>query len=296
LFSYLYKDSVIRRELSCHLPIGQRLILESQNVVLEATPLPTPMISNLGPNADESTASDGTSRQITVVKQPSIADHTVGTRKTVAFQSSSPQTIVVLLNNIVDPQNVGSIIRSAHFFGIAAVVLPTRKTADLSSGSVLKAASGAAEAVNVFLAPDVDRFISKSWKEGWLVLAATVEEPDDDGDSVIQTRQTLGKKKTQLAVGGETPALDKIVHHDGQPILLVLGSEERGIQKDLLWHAHGFLNIRRSGEDSVGVDSLNVGVAAGILFTELTRVPKTSLPAAAPSEDGEPAEKPEKMW
>jgi 21S rRNA (GM2251-2'-O)-methyltransferase len=247
-----------------------------------------PLLSHLTGNAEETTPSDSLSRHITVIKQQSIATSSKVPEKIASFQSNSPHTIVAVLNDIVDPQNVGSIIRSAHFFGLAGVVLPTRNTADLSSGATLKAASGAAEAVNVFGTADVERFIAKSRKEGWMVLAAELEDsPGVDS----RPHRAYRKKKEQLVVGQEEPVLKKLLQRDGQPVLVVLGGEERGVRKDLLWNVNGYLSVPRKGVDSVGVDSLNVGVAAGIIFAELTRMSKI-----VPAEKGKSEEEAEKLW
>ena len=114
---------------------------------------------------------------------------------------------------------------------------------------MLKASSGGAEAVNVFLIRDMDHFVAKSRQAGWTVLAATM--PDD---SLMSMR-----RKARFVI----PA--------AKPILAGLRGEKAGIDRALLRHADAYVSVRRGGPDSVHVDSLNVSVAAGLIFAEVTR-------------------------
>jgi hypothetical protein len=72
----------------------------------------------------------------------------------------------------------------------------------------------------------------------------------------------------------EVPAVAPIVRRLGRDVagvVVVLGAETGGIERRLMRHADGFVSVRRMGVDDVCVDSLNVSVAAGLVFAEVTR-------------------------
>jgi 23S rRNA (guanosine2251-2'-O)-methyltransferase len=145
--------------------------------------------------------------------------------------------IVVVLDQLSDPHNVGAILRTAAAFGVTAVVVQNRH-APPQSGALAKAASGALEIV-----PYVEV----------VNIARTLDELSDHGFWRIA-----------LAGDGADALTDVIPPGD---VALVLGSEGDGIRRLVREHceAAAFIPIARN------VESLNVSNAAAIALYELTR-------------------------
>ncbi|QIW94834.1 hypothetical protein AMS68_000352 [Peltaster fructicola] len=166
--------------------------------------------------------------------------------------------LVVFLDGITDPGNVGNIIRTAHFFGADAVAIATQTCASITSPVLAKASAGACEALPIFTVPHASGFIYSSRQQGWNICAAVAPaalESDPQG----KTRQHLTTQ--QMAVGSQMA---------GKPCILMLGAEGEGLRDNLLKKADTFLTIpqmkhNQEGVD-VGVESLNVATAAALLI------------------------------
>lgn len=146
---------------------------------------------------------------------------------------SGEQPLIVVLDGVTDPRNLGAIVRSAAAFGAHGVVIPERRAAGMTA-SAWKTSAGAAARVPVARATNLVR---------WLVAA-----------------QRSGATVVGLAMGGglELPDLDP--DQAAGPLVIVVGSEGRGL---------GHL-VSQTCDHLVGIpidsatESLNAGVAAGI--------------------------------
>ena len=83
------------------------------------------------------------------------------------------------MDEIVDPQNLGAVLRSAHFLGVAGVVVCAKNSAPLSP-VVSKASSGALERMDVRSVGVMPRFLRRCVEEGWDVFGAD-NAPDAEG-------------------------------------------------------------------------------------------------------------------
>lgn len=146
------------------------------------------------------------------------------------IQQQTTGSLLLLLDSIEDPRNLGALIRSAEAFGAMAVILPRDRSAPLSSLAI-KASAGAGERL------DVVRVIN---------LARAIVELQDRGVQVYG-----------LAAEG-TESLPEVAF--GDSVALVLGSEGKGLRRLTREKCDGLLSIPMTG----GVGSLNVAVAAGI--------------------------------
>jgi 23S rRNA (guanosine2251-2'-O)-methyltransferase len=141
---------------------------------------------------------------------------------------------LLFLDGIQDPQNLGSVLRSAVFFGVPGVVIPKWRAASLTA-AVVRASAGAARLIPIAQVSNVGTSMEAARKKGiWLVGA------DMDGEDV---------KKTDIP----------------RPFALVLGSEGEGLH-DLVRKKCDLMVRIQKGSDSSAVASLNVGVAVGILL------------------------------
>ncbi|OYX35322.1 MAG: 23S rRNA (guanosine(2251)-2'-O)-methyltransferase RlmB [Caulobacterales bacterium 32-69-10] len=145
--------------------------------------------------------------------------------------------LLLMLDQVTDPQNVGAIFRSAAAFGARAVILQDRHAPPFT-GALAKAAAGAIDQV-----PSV-RVVN---------LARALEQLGE-----------LGWRSVGLAGEAGTPLAEAL---DGTPTVLVLGSEGEGLRRLVGEHCDVLANIPMPG----GFESLNVASAAAIALYEGAR-------------------------
>lgn len=142
-----------------------------------------------------------------------------------------------LLDGITDPQNLGAILRSARAFGIHGVVVPKDRSCPVTS-AVFRASAGAAAHVPIVVVTNLSRAVETMQENGfWLYAAA--------GDGETELPSLVPAARTGI----------------------VLGSEEHGIRRLVRSKCDGSVRIPMEP----AVESLNVGVAAGILAFHLGR-------------------------
>ncbi len=149
---------------------------------------------------------------------------------------SRDDALVLLLDGITDPQNLGAILRSAEQFGADAVLLPKRRTAGLDS-RVARASAGATAHLTVIESLNLAETVSTLKEHGFWVYAA------DAGGTPAPWLKFAGK------------------------IGLVMGSEGSGVRRLVRDRCDGLVSIPTLGR----LDSLNVSVATGVLLYELRR-------------------------
>ena len=145
-------------------------------------------------------------------------------------------TFFIILDGITDPHNLGSIIRTADAVGAHAVIIPKRRSVQITP-IVAKASAGAVEYLPVCKVTNIVNTI-KTLKENGLWIAAV----DMDGQTFYQ--QNLGG-----------------------PLGLVVGSEGEGISRLVKQNCDFTVSMPMSGN----VTSLNASVAGGILLYEVYR-------------------------
>ena len=116
-----------------------------------------------------------------------------------------PKNLVLLLDRITDPQNVGAILRSAEVFGTTAVITPTRYSAP-ETGALAKTASGALERQPYLRVPNLARAIAGLKQMGYLCVGL-------DGSSsidIVKGFREIPKVPIALVVGAEGPGLREL--------------------------------------------------------------------------------------
>ncbi|KAK6440369.1 hypothetical protein LTR95_003411 [Oleoguttula sp. CCFEE 5521] len=225
-------------------------------VVLEASALPALPVLSLG------LPSPSTSEIPLELSHQSREEEAInGAASTLPFTSTSitnQQPFILFLDGITDPGNIGAILRSAHFFGVTAVAVATNTCAPLTSPVLAKASSGACEAVPLFAISKPAAFILESKKAGWGIYAAVAPSPSKGGRA---------KQVSSTTLSNASPLAEK-------PCILMLGGEGEGLRENLRNKADVEITIERrtpAGAVDVGVDSVNVSVAAGLLAEAFTR-------------------------
>jgi len=221
------------------------------NYILEASPLPQLPVTGLG-RLSETGGNPGFHVDLAHQSAEEIA--VTGSSNFVATPASgSHKPLVVVLHGVLDPGNVGAILRSASFLGATAIATTKRGSAPLTP-IALKAAAGASESLTLFTIESIDRFLEDSRENGWTVYAAV--PPPANGK---HPRPHMDMHELEE----EDPLREK-------PCILILGSEGEGLGKQVLKKTDCDINIPRVLGTEM-VDSLNVSVAAGLLCNAFLR-------------------------
>lgn len=148
-----------------------------------------------------------------------------------------PGAVLLVLDQVTDPQNVGAILRSAAAFGVAGVILQERHAPKLA-GALAKAAAGAVERTAIARVVNLSRALDELTTAGWRAVG----------------------------LAGEA---DRGLHEvlDGTPTVIVLGSEGEGLRRLVAEHCDELAKIPMPG----GFESLNVSAAAAIALYEAAK-------------------------
>lgn len=142
--------------------------------------------------------------------------------------------LLVILDGVEDPHNLGAIIRTAHAAGAQAVIVPERRAAPLTE-TVDRAAAGALEYLPVARIVNVAQTLERLKKQGFWIYGL-----DEQGSELYTD--------VEFAV----------------PTAIVLGGEGKGLHQNVQRHCDVLVRIPMAG----AVSSLNVSVAAGIVLFE----------------------------
>ena len=141
-----------------------------------------------------------------------------------------PSGVLVMLDQVTDPQNVGAIFRSAAAFGARGVILQDRRAPPLA-GALAKAAAGALERIPCAQVTNLSRALEELKEAGWRAVGLAGEAETDLADAL-----------------------------DGTPTVIVLGSEGEGLRRLVAEHCDTLARIAMPG----GFESLNVASAAAV--------------------------------
>jgi 23S rRNA (guanosine2251-2'-O)-methyltransferase len=150
---------------------------------------------------------------------------------------TAPRPLIVVLDQVQDPQNLGSICRTAECAGATAVVIPERRSAEVTP-AVCKASAGAVEHLPIARVRNLADFLGEAKDAGIWCYGA-------DGDA------TLGYEDVDFA----------------GPVALVLGSEGRGLRPRVAAACDALVAIPLRGR----IESLSVGAAAAVLIYAAAR-------------------------
>lgn len=146
--------------------------------------------------------------------------------------------LVVALDGVTDPRNLGAIIRSAAAFGAHGVIIPARRSASMTAAA-WKTSAGAAARIPVSRVTNLNQTLRRASDAGFTVVG--------------------------LAGEGSTP-LSGLPGTDG-PLLVVVGSEGEGLARLVREHCDALVSIPIAS----AVESLNASVAASIALYEITQ-------------------------
>ena len=150
--------------------------------------------------------------------------------------------LLLILDCVTDPHNLGACLRTAEATGVQALVTPKDRSVGLTA-SVRKVASGAAELIPLVRVANLARTMRNLKQHGMWMIGTT----HDAHTSVFDTDLT-------------------------QPLALVVGSEDAGLRRLTREHCDQLVSVPMAGV----LDSLNVSVATGVCLYEVLRQRRTT--------------------
>jgi len=140
--------------------------------------------------------------------------------------------LVVVLDGVEDPHNLGAIVRTAHAAGANAIVIPERRAVGLTE-TVAKTAAGALEHLPISRVTNINRTLEDLKKRGYWIYG-------------VDERGSVDYDKVDWAV----------------PTAIVMGAEGKGLHQQTKQHCDFLVRIPMAGK----IASLNVSVATGIVL------------------------------
>lgn len=196
-----------------------------------------PMLEITRPEMDRMVPFDAVHQGITVKVPPYEYADPIELLEQVVSRGERP--LFVALDGITDPRNLGAIIRSVAAFGGHGVIVPQRRAAGVTA-SAWRTSAGAAARLPVALATNLTNTIKQLKQQGLFVIGL-----DGDGDVTL-------------------PGLELA----DQPIVVVVGSEGKGISRLVAEHCDEIVSIPIDG----ATESLNAGIAASITCYEIAKL------------------------
>jgi 23S rRNA (guanosine2251-2'-O)-methyltransferase len=180
---------------------------------------------------------DGAIHQGLALQVPAYAYAHPGDLLDAAERGRTP-ALIVALDGVTDPRNLGAIVRSVAAFGGHGVVVPERRAAGMTAAA-WKVSAGAAARVKVARATNLTRALEEYRQAGCFVAG--------------------------LDAGGSLDLAD--LEAATEPLVLVVGSEGKGLSRLVRQTCDVVVSIPMAG----AMESLNAGVAAGIALYEVTQ-------------------------
>jgi 23S rRNA (guanosine2251-2'-O)-methyltransferase len=177
-------------------------------------------------------ARDALDRLATSAAHQGVVALGAATRYADLDETSAKAKLLVVLDGVEDPHNLGAIVRTAHAAGAGAIVIPERRAAGLTD-TVAKAAAGALEHLPVVRVTNINRSLEALKEKGYWIYGL-----DERGGEVY----------------------DKVKWT--APTALVLGAEGHGLHEQVRKKCDVLVRIPMAGQ----IASLNVSVAAGIVL------------------------------
>ncbi|KAF6772911.1 hypothetical protein AHF37_08145 [Paragonimus kellicotti] len=181
--------------------------------------------------------------------------------------------LILLLDHLTDVMNVGSILRSAVFFGACTVIFSSSPCV-VPSALISKLSAGALECIRCFRLSSTVQDLNVLRDAGFLFVGTVGNDTLEGGDSRYRASCLLRPYEVGFGDDGGTGISPR-------PLVLVLGSESKGISAEVMNACHLLVRIVGSHDSTIaGPDvscspvptSLNVAVSTGILLYQLTKL------------------------
>jgi 23S rRNA (guanosine2251-2'-O)-methyltransferase len=154
-----------------------------------------------------------------------------------AARENVEPALVVALDNISDPRNLGAIVRSVAAFGGHGVLIPQRRSASVTAVA-WRTSAGAAARIPIARATNLNRTL-----KDWAGTGMQIVGLDTSGDTTLDDLEAT------------------------EPLVVVVGSEGKGLSRLVRETCDAIVSIPMSGP----AESLNASVAAGVVLAEISR-------------------------
>jgi 23S rRNA (guanosine2251-2'-O)-methyltransferase len=151
---------------------------------------------------------------------------------------AAPAPLLVALDGVTDPRNLGAVVRSAAAFGAQGVLIPERRSAGMTA-SAWRTSAGAAARIPVARATNLVRALKELQTAGMFVVGLAADGAASLDDLEVAT----------------------------EPLVVVVGSEGAGLSRLVAATCDLTVSIPMAG----GTESLNAGIAAGVTLAEVAR-------------------------
>ena len=189
-------------------------------------------VSMVSPNEMNKMSNNGVHQGVAAELKPY---QTVSLEEIIIKAKKKEKKIIVMLDSIEDPHNLGAILRSADVFEVSGIILPKHNSVSLNA-TVAKTSAGAINYVPVAVVNNLNQAIKTLKEEGYWIVST-------DGSANI--------------------SYSSIKYYF--PVVVVIGSEGKGVSSLVLKNSDYIVKIPQHGH----VNSLNASVAAGILLAEV---------------------------
>ncbi|AEW44887.1 RNA methyltransferase TrmH group 3 [Mycoplasma haemocanis str. Illinois] len=152
--------------------------------------------------------------------------------------SSRERSLILILDHLQDPFNVGAILRTCCAFGVDGVILSKNKSAPLNHEVTLKSSQGYSLNINTVEVSNLNNAVTKLKNRGYWIYSTEI--------------------------GHNTKSFKEVEYSN--KCVLIMGSEGKGVSKMLRDNSDVKVHIPMKNN----VNSLNVSVAAGIIISEIT--------------------------
>jgi 23S rRNA (guanosine2251-2'-O)-methyltransferase len=155
-----------------------------------------------------------------------------------AAREAGPAALVLMLDRLQDPQNVGTLLRTAEAVGVQGVVLPERRATEITP-AVAKASAGASEHLRIAQVKNLARAVTRLQEGGLWVMGL-----EDDPKAALYSAMDWHR-----------------------PLALVVGSEGHGLRRLVREKCDGLVRLPMRGQ----IESLNAAVAGSVVLYEVWR-------------------------
>jgi 23S rRNA (guanosine2251-2'-O)-methyltransferase len=216
--------------------IAQRVEMDDRvkEMLSIATHRDIPVMEVTRPELDRMAGFDGVHQGVALKVPPYEYAHPQDLLEEIIADDRVP--LLVALDGVTDPRNLGAIIRSTAAFGGHGIIIPQRRSAGVNSAA-WKTSAGAAARIPVAIAPNLTSTLKEFKKQGVFILGLA-----GDGDVSL-------------------PALELA----DRPILIVVGSEGKGLSRLVTETCDQVVSI----PISAATESLNAGIAASVALYQV---------------------------
>ncbi|WP_308491527.1 23S rRNA (guanosine(2251)-2'-O)-methyltransferase RlmB [Microbacterium terrisoli] len=217
--------------------IAQRVEMDDRvkEMLSIATHREIPVLEVTRPELDRMAGFDGVHQGVALKVPPYEYAHPQDLLEEIFADGGTP--LLVALDGVTDPRNLGAIIRSTAAFGGQGVIVPQRRSAGVNSAA-WKTSAGAAARVPVALAPNLTSTLKEFKKQGVFVLGL-----DGDGDVSLPSLELADR-----------------------PVVVVCGSEGKGLSRLVTETCDQIVSI----PISQATESLNAGIATSVALYQIS--------------------------